>query len=258
MPSIAPLTFFLILILSLPGGALAQDNLDATPFLYRNQLPDGVQYLPPPPQTDSDDFVDDWIGYQWGKSMRTTPRGEMAIRDADYHTDVIAKGFSPAFGMDISQENTPQIYTLLSRTIETGKQAVRTTKKFYSRKRPYVEFDEPTLVPEHELFNRISGSYPSGHTAMGWSAALVLLEIHPQAAEAILKRGYEYGESRIIAGYHYRSDVHAGRMAASAAVARLHADPGFLDQMQKAKDEFLRLSPSKNKNILSKTPHQKQ
>ena len=60
-------------------------------------------------------------------------------------------------------------------------------------------------------------SYPSSHAAAGWAVALVLSELNPDRAEPILKRGYEYGQSRVIAGYHYQSDVDAARLAASAA-----------------------------------------
>ena len=71
--------------------------------------------------------------------------------------------------------------------------------------------------------------------------ALVLAEINPERQDEILVRGYEYGESRVIVGYHYQSDVDAARIAASAAVARLHADEGFRKQLEKAKKEFARL-----------------
>ena len=54
----------------------------------------------------------------------------------------------------------------------------------------------------------------------------------------ILKRGYELGESRVICGYHWQSDVDAARIVGSAVVATLHTNPAFQQQLQKAKDEF--------------------
>jgi acid phosphatase (class A) len=67
---------------------------------------------------------------------------------------------------------------------------------------------------------------------------LVLAEINPANQVAILKRGYEMGESRIICGFHYRSDVDAGRIVGAAVVARLHANDAFMEQLAKAKKEF--------------------
>ena len=102
--------------------------------------------------------------------------------------------------------------------------------------------NEPTSYPQDEEELRNNGSYPSGHTIEGWSAALLLTELNPDRADTILARGYMYGQSRVIAGYHWQSDVDAGRLAASAAVARLHADKRFQRLMKKARREYRRLS----------------
>ena len=106
------------------------------------------------------------------------------------------------------------------------------------RPRPYMVFNEPTLVPEDEEDLRRNGSYPSGHTILGWSSALVLVEINPEAQNEILKEGYEYGQSRVIAGYHWQSDVDAARLVAAAAFARLHTSPAYMAQLEKAKKEY--------------------
>ncbi len=73
----------------------------------------------------------------------------------------------------------------------------------------------------------------------------MLSEVNPDHAEAILKAGYEYGQSRVIAGYHFQSDVDAARLAAAAAVARLHNDKTFQKDLAKAKKEYARLSSRK-------------
>ncbi|MFT4021066.1 MAG: phosphatase PAP2 family protein, partial [Acinetobacter sp.] len=72
----------------------------------------------------------------------------------------------------------------------------------------------------------------------GWSTALILAEIRPDRQNEILKRGYEYGQSRVICGVHWQSDVDAGRITGSAIVARLHADAGFMKQLDQAKREI--------------------
>ena len=67
---------------------------------------------------------------------------------------------------------------------------------------------------------------------------MVLSEINPDRINDILQRGYQMGESRVICGYHFQSDVDAGRITGAGVVARLHADPGFNAQLEKAKKEF--------------------
>ena len=99
-------------------------------------------------------------------------------------------------------------------------------------------YNEPTLVPEQEEEHRTNGSYPSGHTVLGWTMALLLSDINPAVADQLLARGYEYGQSRVIAGYHWQSDVDAGRLAASVLYAKLQGNERFREQLAKARQEF--------------------
>lgn len=74
------------------------------------------------------------------------------------------------------------------------------------------------------------------------------MEINPEAQDTLLARGYMFSESRVIAGYHWQSDIDAGRLAASAAYAKLHTSKRFLKQMKRARKEF-----QKNRKKRSKT-----
>ena len=56
------------------------------------------------------------------------------------------------------------------------------------------------MIPSAEKGHLNNGSYPSGHTVCGWGMALLLAEINPAAQDALLKYGYEWGQSRVIAG----------------------------------------------------------
>ena len=103
-------------------------------------------------------------------------------------------------------------------------------------------FNEPTLLPEGEERLRLNGSYPSGHTVRGWAMALLLCEINPDAQDDILKLGYEWGQSRVIAGYHWQSDVDASRLVAAAGYARLHTNSEFLVDIAAARQEYAELS----------------
>jgi len=50
-----------------------------------------------------------------------------------------------------------------------------------------------------------------------------------------------FGQSRIICNVHWQSDVNQGRIMGAATVARLHADPGFLADLEAAKAEIAAL-----------------
>lgn len=228
--------FFTVFLITISWQSTAQ-----TPWLTPDEMPNSVHFLPPPPDTASAAFAYDKSQYQWGKEQRLdTARLAIAVRDAVWSIETICREFSVPFGMTISKENTPEIYELLSLALVTADQAGKRPKNHYLRTRPYVFFCEPTIAPSDEEVLRHNGSYPSGHTILGWSAALLLTEINPDNADTLMARGYIYGQSRVIAGYHWQSDVDAGRLVASAAIARIHADKRFIKQMKKAKKEFER------------------
>ncbi|MBI0059814.1 phosphatase PAP2 family protein [Gilliamella sp. M0320] len=208
-------------------------------YLTQEQAPDSLHLLPPPPAFNSVDFLRDKAMYDWGKSMRNTERGKQAYLDADSSKDNVTKQFSAAFGYDISIDTSPEIYKLITTMKEdAGDLATRSAKQYYNRIRPFSFFNEATCRPEDEKTLSTNGSYPSGHTTMGFAIALVLAEINPARQNEILKRGYEVGESRVICGYHWQSDIDAARVMAAAVVAQLHTNSAFIEQLAKAKAEL--------------------
>ena len=204
-----------------------------------DQVPNSLQLLPGPPDPASVAFLYDQARYNWGKMQRNTPRGEQAFQDARIGGQHLPDAFSEAFGININPQDTPEIYKLIVGMREdAGDLATRAAKDYYNRQRPFSFYGEMTCNPEQQEELSTNGSYPSGHTSIGWATALVLSEINPDRINDILQRGYQMGESRVICGYHFQSDVDAGRITGAGVVARLHADPGFNAQLEKAKKEF--------------------
>ena len=184
-------------------------------FLKIDDVANSFKLLPPPPQPGSTGFSNDEARYLWGKMQRDTPRGDQASADAH-----------------LSGDGVP----------DAGDLSTRAAKNYYMRTRPYAYYKEMTCNPKDQEKLSTNGSYPSGHTAIGWATALVLSEINTERQNEILIRGFEIGQSRVICGYHWQSDVDAARIVASAVVARLHADKQFAKQVKKAKKEFRRLN----------------
>lgn len=217
--------------------ASAQSNPE--PYFTFKELPNMLKWAPAPPDTVGAAFTYDIMQYMWGKQMRQDKeRADIAIRDAEYSLECIMREFSEPFGLTISEENTPEIYKLLRDAKVTFEHISGFPKFYYKRMRPFIRFNEPTLAPQYEPDLRRNFSYPSGHTIFGWGTALLLTEINPERADTILARGMMYGESRVIVGAHWQSDVDAGRLAAAAAYARMHTSERFLEQMRLAREEF--------------------
>lgn len=209
-------------------------------FLSEDEVPTAAKILPLPPKTTDASFYNDWMRYEWGKTIRNTERGKQAVADAVHTLDYFYKIYSEPFGMTLSKENTPEIAALLEQVLATTYVCKDKAKSQFMRIRPFVQFNEPTPVAQDEERLRTNSSYPSGHTTMGWGIALVLAEINPERQDEILKRGFEYGESRVIVGFHYQSDVDHARILTSALINRLHANDEFMAQLSKAKEEFAR------------------
>ena len=226
------------LALFFSGAAYAASQPSPT-FLTIEQAPNSLALLPPPPSESSIAFLADKDAYIQGLALRDTPRGQQAVTDADLSDANIGKPFSAALGVDISPKNTPITYDLLRKIRgDAGGLATKSAKNHYMRVRPFMYYNVASCTPQDESGLRKNGSYPSGHTAIGWTTALVLVEIRPARQAELLQRGYEFGQSRVICGAHWQSDVDAGRIMGAADFARLNADPAFVAEVKAAKEEI--------------------
>jgi acid phosphatase (class A) len=62
----------------------------------------------------------------------------------------------------------------------------------------------------------------------------ILTELAPDRGAALINWGLAFGDSRVICGFHYPTDVTAGRLAAGALLARLHANEAFKADLAQA------------------------
>ena len=229
----------ILMVCSTTTALAGQDEKNGNAYYKQAELPNMVNFLPPPPEFESSRFVADQTQYLWGKLQRLDEeRAAMAIRDAVYGMNTIIEEYCPILGLDITKEDTPALYTLIQNVGASCDSISDRAKQKYMRRRPFMYYDEPTLVPEQEEEHRTNGSYPSGHTVLGWTMALLFSDINPAAADQLLARGYEYGQSRVIAGYHWQSEVDAGRLAASVLYAKLQGHERFREELAKAREEF--------------------
>jgi len=227
-------------------------------YLQSEEHPDSLALIPPPPAAGSAAFALDEEVSRKSIELRGTPRWDLAAEDADLSFPKAAGTFSCALGIPITEKDTPHLYMLLRRTLADAGLSTYAAKDTYQRKRPFMKNNEPTCTPDEEEGLRKDGSYPSGHTAIGWAWALILTEIAPERADAILARGRAFGESRNVCNVHWHSDVVEGRFIGAAAVARLHADPAFQFEIKAAKAEFATirtkgLKPTRDCEIESST-----
>ena len=206
-------------------------------YLPHDALPDSVALLPPPPAEGSAVLAMDAEISRTDIALEGTPRWKLAGMDANLSFPWAAGDFACAMNAAVTQTDTPRLYQLLRRTMSDAGASTRAAKDNYKRKRPFMVNKAPTCTPGAEEHLAQDGSYPSGHTAIGWTWALILAEISPDQAQAILARGRAFGQSRVVCNVHWQSDVSASLVLAAGTVARLHDDPTFVADLEAAKNE---------------------
>ncbi|WP_374469168.1 phosphatase PAP2 family protein [Phenylobacterium sp.] len=226
-----------------PASKAAVDAARAAPvptkltgYLSAGAL-DGKAILPPPAAPDSAQGRAERAFYDESRALEGSPRWKQAIEDNEIWQGGALKRFSCALGKELSEARTPTAWRILHR-IELDVRTVGTPPKdHYARQRPAVGNEKPICIARADWM-RTNASYPSGHAMVGWTWALLLTELAPARADALLIAGREMGESRAICGVHFMSDIEAGRTLASGMVARLHAEPQFVADMAKARGEL--------------------
>lgn len=206
-------------------------------YLAPTSLPDSLALLPPPPAAGGAAKAADEDAFRAAQGA-SEARFALAASDADLNWPHVVLSFEPLVGTSLSDGTKPHTEMLLRRAMADAGLSTYKAKMHYQRVRPFVENGGGSCTPKDEEALRKDGSYPSGHTAIGWMLALVLAEVAPEHADAVLRRGYDFGVSRVVCRVHWQSDTVAGRVIASATFARLQADPVFEAQLEQARREM--------------------
>ena len=230
-----------------PTSAIAEvEPARTSGYLAADAVPDSLSLVPAAPAEGSPGRALDEAINRQALALRDTPRFAQAARDAELGFPAGAGQFACALGVQIDAQHTPRLYRLLERTRNDASAATRAAKQHYQRPRPFMVNGQPTCTPQDEPGLRNNGSYPSGHSAIGWAWALILSEIDPARADLLQARGRNYGESRLVCNVHWQSDVLEGRFLGAAAVARLHDNAEFRADLDAARQELAaaRANPS--------------
>jgi len=147
-------------MMCLSFNAMAQTS-DAVSYIDPDSVPDITTWLPGPPDSTSTHYAYDMHRYQWWKTQRAdAQRADEAIKDSVEVTDDFLARFTEAFGMELSLENTPEIYELINRALKTSNAVIDPAKAHWFRTRPFVVFNQHTLTPQSEPRLSQNGSYP--------------------------------------------------------------------------------------------------
>ncbi|MFT9089946.1 MAG: phosphatase PAP2 family protein [Gluconacetobacter sp.] len=190
----------------------------------------------PPAQGSAMDAYDRKV-FAETRALKDTPRWALARSDADARPEALLADFSCAVGHSLTPETAPALFKLVSALRDAVKAQVKIQKDIVRRPRPFVGNDAPICVAR-KADAAADYAYPSGHATTGWSAALLLSSLFPAHAGQILARGREYGESRVVCGVHWASDVWAGFVTGGVVFAQFVSDPAHADLLDAARREI--------------------
>jgi len=214
----------------------ASGQVAAAGYLDRAARPDLAVILPGPPAAGSPRALADAAVFRESRTMAGSARWRMASEDV---SSDLPQRFAAAIGGRLDLAALPATRRLLDRLGADRSALIGAAKAHWQSPRPFVGNDAPICEPRRPDL-AANGDYPSGHTADGWSFALVMAELLPDRAGAILARGRAYGDSRWICGSHSTSAVEGGYLAASAIVAAEHGAPAFRADLEAARAELAR------------------
>lgn len=199
-------------------------------------VPDARVVLAAPPAAGSAAQQEDDHVFRMTRALKDTPRWALATQDADLTPTHLVADFSCAVGHTLDLKKAPSLQALMALLEPVTSAHTAEVKAYWHRQRPFVGTNLPICTSPDGL--GLHASYPSGHTTTGFGLALLLARLLPEHATAILQRGRVFGESRVVCGVHWKSDVEAGYLNAASQMATLLAHPAIQDDLLAAQKEL--------------------
>lgn len=210
---------------------------------YLTQSVPLAPWLPVTPETPSITLAADLQAYFQTRRYAGTERAESAGHDDVFRAFHVAARFGATLGQRLDPQTTPVLLDLMDRVAQDTRALIAPVKKDLAnggRPRPLVAFPDEFHCPLKYAPLPTTGAYPSTHAAIGWLWGSILAELAPAKAGELLARGIEFGESRLVCGFHYPSDLAAGRLAAAVLLVHLRQNREFEKDFAAAAKEVAR------------------
>jgi acid phosphatase (class A) len=197
-------------------------------FLKPGQIEASV-LLSPPPLIDSPEQAAemDEVHKVYGATsdeVKQAAYGEKKFSVYNFNTEV---------GAFFVATNLPKTTAFFEKVQIDAETVTDAGKDYFKRPRPFVT--DPSLV-NGKLEK--SFSYPSGHSTESMVLALVLADLVPERADAIIAHARNIGWHRVQIARHYPSDIFAGRILARNIARELKQSDEYQKEFAEAKKEI--------------------
>lgn len=210
-----------LLVAASTAGAqdAAKPRAEAT-FLTAAEL-DATRFLPPPPAVGTPAAAAEIAELHAIESARSPAALAHASSD---DTTKDASIFVGVMGAGFDLKALPATAKLMAEVRHEEKVAADAAKAAFKRPRPWIV---DSSLKSCSRDDAPLSSYPSGHATMGYSMAVVLSDLAPDKAQALLARAADYAESRLVCGMHVRTDIVAGQVLGTTVAFDLLSNASF-------------------------------
>jgi acid phosphatase (class A) len=238
--------FALLLLSTLPvlakdtsGASMSQPSAKAVPYFAPASFDlKTIEALLPDPPANSSATTKSELDLIVQKQDVLSLADVARIKNEQEHLNVYL--FATVLGPWFTEKNLPVTDALFHRIGATVHPVVDLAKNHWKRARPFQQDKriQPPLTKQELADLSKNPSYPSGHSTAGNLDALVLAELAPDLKDALMARGFQIGDDRVLAGVHFPSDIEAGHKLAQALFDKFRANPDFQADLAKAKVEI--------------------
>jgi len=215
---------------------------DADPgFLKPSAFYEPQRFLPPAPAEGSPGALAELAELKRFQAEATPAQRAAAASDNDNENGTI---FGSALGPAWDLAKLTATAKVINEIVASEGPFSDVAKSEFHRNRPWVVDASIHTCAPHKP-SQDHASYPSGHATLGYAMGVVLSNLMPDHAQAIMARSALFAENRLVCGFHFRSDIVAGQQFGTIMAIRLMQTPQFGADMDAARTELraARLAP---------------
>lgn len=221
----------LALLLIAPSLAAAKDS-HANAYLSNAQVDAVMSALPPPSAPGSAEDQADRATTDRAFATRSSSDFAQAKQEEKFN----AFDFAPVIGTDFRADKLPHVAALFKEAEHETKEAVDLSKNHWKRVRPCPPASDCATHPEEAA--KKSFGYPSGHSSRATVDAILLAQLFPQDADALMQHARDIGWRRVVKGVHTLQDIYAGRQFGQALATDMLASPTLQHDLAAAREEL--------------------
>ena len=222
----------LLALLLVAGSACAAPAVAGTTYLSQAQLDQVMAALPAPSAPGSAEDQAD----RAATDRAFAARSQADFSQAEQEEKFDAFAFAPVIGEGFRADKLPHVAALFKEAEHETKEAVDQSKDHWKRLRPCPPASACAMNPEQAA--KKSFGYPSGHSSRATVDAILLAQLFPQDADALMQHAHEIGWRRVVKGVHTLQDIYAGREFGQALATDMLASPAFQHDLAAAREEL--------------------